>query len=121
MNQVGIYRLYKLGRLSGASFDKSIKVLERDLHPIHHEYADNINANCAINGLLYELDENATKLYWDKKPYETVKEFTVFEEVNDDFDALKEEYLKLTGNKVHHLVKKEKLVEMIETLKNKTE
>jgi hypothetical protein len=121
MSEVGIYKLYKLGRLNGSKFDTGIKVLERDLHVIHHNYAENINAHSDLNGLFYELDEKATKLYKEKKPFKNVKEFTDFEEVNDDFDALKAEYLQLTGTKVHHLVKKEKLVEMIEAIKNKNE
>jgi hypothetical protein len=124
MNQVGVYKLYKLGRLTGSSFDTSIKVLERGLHPVHHEYAAKINAQSNINGLLYELDEKATKLYWEKKPYDTVKEYANFEDVKEetsDIDALKAEYLELTGAKAHHLWKKEKLEEMIENFKNQNE
>jgi hypothetical protein len=121
MNQVGIYKLYKLGRLSGSSFDTSIKVLDMDLHPVHHEYAKKINENSAINGLLYEEDEKATKLYWEKKPYKTVKEYVQFEEVNNELEDLKAEYLTLTGSKPHHLWKKEKLVEMISEAKLKEE
>lgn len=116
--EVGIYKLYKLGRLSNTKFDKTIKIVERDLHPVHHDYADKINAQSEINGLLYELDEKATKLYWDKKPYKAVKEFAEFEEVKDDKLAeLKVEYEKLSGQKAHHLWKEDKLVEKIEELK----
>jgi hypothetical protein len=139
MNQVGVYRLYKLGRLTGSSFDTSIKVLERELHPIHHEYAEKINSQSSINGLLYELDEKATKLYWDKKPYDTVKEYVKFEEVDETYGivtkktieeadleikeankiiVLREEYAELSGKKAHHLWKEEKLIELIDKLKN---
>jgi len=121
MNQVGIYKLYKLGRLSGNLFTTDIKVLERDLHTVHHDYAEKINAQSTINGLWYELDEKATKLYWEKKPFKTVKEYAEFEEVGNELEDLKAEYLKLTGNKPHHLVKKEKLVEMISDAKLKEE
>lgn len=81
---VGIYRLYKLGRMSGNKFDKNIKVIDRDLHPVHHSFAEDSNSNSEINGLLYEEDKEATKLYWAKKPYKQVKEFTSFEEVKSD-------------------------------------
>lgn len=80
---VGIYRLYKLGRMSGNKFDRDIKVIDRDLHPVHHEFAETSNSNSDINGLLYVEDKAATKLYWDKKPYDNVKEFTPFEEVKE--------------------------------------
>jgi len=82
--QVGIYKLYKLGRLSGTNFSTEIKVLDRDLHPVHHDYADRINEHSTINGLMYEFDEKATKLYWSKKPYKEVKDFTDFEELKDE-------------------------------------
>lgn len=81
---VGIYRLYKLGRMNGKTFDTSIKVIDRDLHPVHHSFAEDSNSNSAINGLLYVEDKEATKLYWQKKPYKNVKEFTHFEEVKTD-------------------------------------
>lgn len=95
-HQVGIYRLYKLGRLAGNRFDTSIKVLDADLHPAHHEYADKINSQSEMNGLLYELDEKATKLYWDKKPYRTVKEFTKFEEVIAEEDSILENEIEIS-------------------------
>jgi len=81
---VGIYRLYKLGRMSGNKFDKNIKVIDRDLHPVHHSFVEESNANSHINGLLYEEDKEATKLYWAKKPYKQVKEFTAFEDVESN-------------------------------------
>ncbi len=121
MNQVGIYKLFKLGRLSGTVFTTDIKVLERDLHVVHHDYAEKINSQSTINGLWYELDEKATKLYWEKKPFKAVKEYVQFEEVNNELEDLKAEYLTLTGNKPHHLWKKEKLVEMISDAKLKEE
>jgi len=121
MNQVGIYKLFKLGRLSGTVFTTDIKVLERDLHVVHHDYAEKINSQSSINGLLYELDEKSTKLYWDKKPFKEVKEYVQFEDVNTELEDLKAEYLSLTGSKVHHLWKKDKIVEMIETYKSQNE
>lgn len=117
--QVGIYRLFKLGRLAGNTFDTTIKVLDADLHPVHHDYADKINAQSEMNGLLYEYDEKATKLYWDKKPYKVTKEFAEFEEVsgNDELAELRKEYQDLSGKKAHHLWKEEKLTELIDELK----
>jgi len=67
--QVGIYRLFKLGRLDGSKFDKSVKRLEADLHPVHHNYANQVNENSEKNGLFYELDETATDKYWNGQPY----------------------------------------------------
>jgi len=124
MNQVGIYKLYKLGRLSGENFDPTIKVLERDLHVVHHEYAEKINAQSNINGLLYEEDVKATKLYWEKKPFKAVKEYVKFEELKDvemttssEIEKLRGEYLELSGKKAHHLWKEDKLIELIDELK----
>lgn len=69
---VGIYRLFKLGRLAGSNeFDPEIKKLEMDLHPIHHDYAEKVNEKATVGGLLYELDQKATDLYWEGKPYRT--------------------------------------------------
>lgn len=78
---VGIYILYKLGRMSNNSFDKEIKVKDRDLHPVHHSFAEESNENYKINGLWYEEDKAATKKYWNKEPYDSAKEYTKFEEV----------------------------------------
>lgn len=78
---VGIYVLYKLGRMSNNSFDKDIKVKDRDLHPVHHSFAEESNENYKINGLWYEEDKEATKKYWNKQPYDSAKEYTKFEEV----------------------------------------
>ena len=81
---VGIYRLFKLGRTSGNLFNKDIKLPERDLHPVHHDFAEMSNENHQINGLWYEEDKKATQLYWQKKPYDTVKEYAEFEEVKEE-------------------------------------
>lgn len=81
---MGVYRLYSLGRMSGNSFNKDIKVLSRDLHVIQNEYAENVNHNSQKNGLLYEKDENATKLYLSGKPFKTVKEYAKFQEVKEE-------------------------------------
>lgn len=128
--EVGIYRLYKLARLTAQRFDPSIKILERDLHTVHHSYADSVNVHSEINGLVYILDENASKLYWEGKPFKTVKEFTKFEEVvtdkkeevledsaKDNLKFYQDEYEKLSGKKAHHLWKEDKLIEKIEELK----
>lgn len=80
---VGIYILYKLGRKQGGGYDVNHKQKDRDLHPVHHSFAETSNSNSQINGLLYVEDKAATKLYWDKKPYDKVKEFTEFEDVKD--------------------------------------
>lgn len=80
---VGIYRLYKLGRMSGNKFDKNIKVIDRDLHPVHHSFAEDSNSNSHINGLLYEEDKVATKKYWNKEPYDNVKEYAKFEDLGE--------------------------------------
>ena len=119
---VGVYRLFKLGRLTGNTFDKGIKVLERDLHVIAHDYAEKVNDFSLINGLFYEYDEKASKLYWDKKPFKQVKEFTAFEDVKEDvidenLELLKIEYEELAGKKAHHLWSAKKIAEKIEELK----
>ena len=85
---VGIYRLFRLGRTSGKSFNKDIKLPERDLHPVHHDFAEMSNENHQINGLWYEEDKKATQLYWQKKPYDTVKEYSEFEEVKDEVPVI---------------------------------
>lgn len=83
---VGIYELFKLGRKQGGGFDLNHKTKDRDLHPVHHSFAEESNANSQINGLLYVEDKEATKKYWNKKPYKQVKEFTKFEEVEEKKD-----------------------------------
>lgn len=85
---VGIYRLFKLGRTGGNLFNKDIKIPERDLHPVHHDFAETSNENHKINGLWYEEDKKATQLYWQKKPYDTVKEYVEFEEVAEEFPVI---------------------------------
>jgi len=101
----------------GNTFSHDFKKLERDLHIVNHDYADLINQNSVINGSFYEHDEKASKLYWEKKPYRDVKEFTEFDEVTDVIETLRAEYLLLSGKKAHHLWKEEKLTELIEELK----
>ena len=101
---VGIYRLYKLGRMSGNKFDKNIKVIDRDLHPVHHSFVEESNANSQINGLLYEEDKESTKLYWAKQPYRQVKEFTAFEDVEETEDLTGISEIK---NKLSEMTKEE--------------
>lgn len=81
---VGIYILYKLGRKQGGGYDENHKQKDRDLHPVHHSFAEDSNANSQINGLLYVEDKEATKKYWNKEPYDSVKEYTKFEDVPAD-------------------------------------
>jgi hypothetical protein len=83
MSQMGVYRLYNLAQ-KGKGFSETRLGMERDLHVIQNSYAEGINANSAINGLEYEKDEKATKLYLEKKPFKTVKEFTEFEDVKGE-------------------------------------
>lgn len=120
---VGVYKLYKLSKGVGNTFSHDFKKLERDLHVVNHEYADLINHYSTINGSLYEMDEKATKLYWEKKPYKEVKEFVEFEEVKEEvadetIDALKAEYEELAGKKPHHLATNATLKEKIAKIKS---
>ena len=118
MSQMGVYRLHKLARV-GNNFTRDVKVnLERDLHVIQNEYAENINAHSEVNGLLYEKDEQATKLYLDGKPFKATKEYAKFEEVKDDEkEALLKEYLELQGEPAKGTWGVKKLKEEIEKLK----
>ena len=131
--QVGVYKLYKLGRAAGNKFTDEFKSLERDVHVVNHNYVEHINRYSVINGLQYEFCEKESKLYWEKKPFKAQKEYTEFEEVEkeaisedesiakiaeDDFNYYKEDYFKLSGKKAHHLWKQDKLIEEIEKLKN---
>lgn len=109
MTQMGVYRLYKLARV-GNNFTKDVKVnLERDLHVIQNEYAENINVHSEVNGLLYEKDEQATKMYLEGKPFNYVKD--------DEKDALLKEYLVLMGEPAKANWGVKKLKEEIEKLK----
>jgi len=78
---VGIYELFKLGRKQGGGYDVNHKTKDRDLHPVHHSFAEDSNANSQLNGLLYVEDKKATANYWAKKPYNSPVEFTPFEEI----------------------------------------
>lgn len=82
--QMAVYKLHKLAR-SGKGFDLSIRIgLERDLHVVQTEYANQVNAHSQMNGLFYEKDEKATKLYLEKKPFKQVKEYAEYVEVKDE-------------------------------------
>jgi hypothetical protein len=78
---MGVYTLYKLGRSTGAQFDKSIKFLDRDFHVVQNGFAEDTNAFSEMNGLLYEKSEEATELYYNHKPFKDVVAYTPFEEV----------------------------------------
>lgn len=79
---VGIYELFRLGRKQGGGFDLNHKTKDRDLHPVHHSFAEESNANTQINGLLYVEDKEATKKYWNGESYERAKkEYTKFVDV----------------------------------------
>ena len=104
---VGIYRLFRLGRTSGNLFNKDIKLPERDLHPVHHDFAEMSNENHKINGLWYEEDKKATQLYWQKKPYDTAKEYAEFEEVVEEkviAGEIKEAHYKLSQMNKEELI-----------------
>ncbi len=92
---VGIYELFKLGRKQGGGYDLNHKTKDRDLHPVHHSFAEDSNANSQINGILYIEDKEATKNYWNKKPYKNEKEFTPFVEVKEMTPEIKEIHNKL--------------------------
>lgn len=116
--QCGVYKLYKLSKGTRNTFTHDFKKLERDSHVVTHDYADLINLNSVINGSLYEYDEQADKLYWDKK---TFKKDVVFEEeevvVVENIEELREEYTRLSDKKPHHLWQGARLIEEIEKLK----
>lgn len=125
---IGVYKLYKLGRGGNGEFTTDFKNLERDSHAISHEYAEQVNKFHSMNGLFYELDEKANKLYWEGKPFAQEKEYANFEEVsdeqeekaalNEDLQFYRDEYEKLAGKKANGLWKVAKLVEKINELKN---
>jgi len=73
---VGMYELFRLGRKQGGGYDLNHKTKDRDVHPVHHSFAQQSNDNSQINGLLYIEDKEATANYWSKG-----KEFTPFVEV----------------------------------------
>lgn len=131
MEQMGVYKLYKLGRLNNTEFTTDHKVLERDLHVITNDWADLVNFNSSKNGLLYIKDENATKLYYQKKPFKKVVEYVKFEELeekeeelveevkevkkstNPDLELLREQYQILSGKEARPLWGVKKLTEEI--------
>jgi len=69
---VNVYRLYKLSKGVGNTFSNEFKKIERDLHVVTNDYAELINRHSTINGLLYEIDEKASELYWKKLPFDGV-------------------------------------------------
>ncbi len=136
---MAVYKLHKLAR-SGKGFDTGVKLgLERDLHVVQVEYAEQVNAHSNINGLYYERDETATKLYLDKKPFRKVKEYAEFIDVKEEEivspvikdttgtieeesapktrDELAAIYEKKTGNKPKVVWGVKKLTEELELLK----
>lgn len=126
MSQMGVYKLHKLARV-GNHFTKEVIVrLERDNHVIQNAYAEEVNANSEINGLLYEKDEKATALYLSGKPFKQVKEYASFEEVSEtkqepakdeEKERLLQEYLELQGEPAKGTWGVKKLTEEIEKLK----
>lgn len=73
---VGMYELFRLGRKQGGGYDLNHKTKDRDLHPVHHSFVEESNANSQINGLLYIENKEATANYWGSK-----KEFTTFVDI----------------------------------------
>lgn len=118
MSQMGVYKLHKLAR-SGNFFTPEVKLrIERDNHVIQNSYAEEVNANSEINGLVYEKDEKATELYLSGKPFKEVKEYAKFEEVKDEEkERLLQEYLELQGEPAKGNWGVKKLTEEIEKLK----
>ena len=123
MSQMGVYKLHKLAR-SGNFFTPDVKLgLERDNHVIQNAYAEEVNANSVMNGLLYEKDEKATALYLSGKPFKEVKEYASFEEVStvpakdEEKERLLQEYLELQGEPAKGTWGVKKLTEEIEKLK----
>ena len=137
---MGAYRLYRLARLNDTTFDVKTKFLDRDLHIIPNKYAENINNFSSVNGVLYVKDEKATKLWEEKKPFKTTKEYIEFEEVKPieeievkekivvkadkgiidaSVDELRQIYEDLSGKKAHHLWGVKKLSDEINLLDNK--
>lgn len=107
---VGIYELFRLGRKQGGGFDLNHKTKDRDLHPVHHSFAEQSNDNSQINGLLYIEDKEATKKYWNKESYEKeVKVFTPFVEVQEIKKELSPE-IQEVYNKLSEM-NKEQLIE----------
>ena len=135
MEQVGIYTLYKLGRVGENLFSLDYKTKERDLHSVHHDYANSVNETSEISGFYYELDTKATKLYHDKKPFKQVKEYVEFEEIKDnaqepkqivlegkkesanlELEVLRNKYFELSGKAHKPLWGVKKLTEEINNL-----
>lgn len=128
----GVYQLFKLSKGDFNSFSEEFKKLFRDLHVVNHDYAELINQHSSKNGLLYVYNEEASKLYWSKKPYKNIKEYAAFEEVKtiEDGDEvgnlpteiniipkLREEYEELSGKKPNSLWKEPRLQDEINKLK----
>jgi len=123
MSQMGVYKLHKLAR-SGNYFTPEVRLkLERDNHVIQNTYAEEVNANSVMNGLVYEKDEKATALYLSGKSFKEVKEYAGFEEVvkepvkDEDKERLLQEYLELQGEPAKGTWGVKKLTEEIEKLK----
>ena len=116
---MGVYKLHKLAR-NGNFFTTEVKIrIERDNHVIQNSYAEEVNANSKINGLLYEKDEKATALYLSGKPFKEVKEYASFEDVKKDEEKelLLQEYLELQGEPAKSNWGVKKLTEEIQKLK----
>lgn len=117
MSEVSVYVLHKLGR-TGQFFDSKYKVaIERPAHVVHDNYAELINANSNLNGLYYEKDEKATKLFSEGKEFQVVKEYTKFEEVEKSKEELITEYEELSSEKANGTWGVKKLNEEIAKLK----
>lgn len=116
---IGVYKLYKLGRIDGNKFDPEQKLrVERDSHLINHDFANQTNANSQINGLLYEFEKEKTELWEKGKPFKNETEFTKFEEVDEEKEALITEYTELKGEVPKGTWGVKKLTEEIAKLKN---
>lgn len=84
---------YQLGKM-GAEFSKDLKgELLRSSQVVTREWAEQMNESHKVAGKWYEIDEDATKEYYDSKGKSKVANAVVVEEDND----LNAEYKSLFG------------------------
>lgn len=111
MAQMGVYKLHSLAR-QGKGFNPEVTIEQlRDLHVIQNAYADEVNANSRINGIVYSKDEKATELYLSGKPFKG----KIKEEVNISIMTKKEliQFAKDNDFKINQLDDKETILNSI--------
>ena len=115
MEQIAIYRAYKLGR-EGNKFNKKYKLeIERDPHLCFIDYAEHINYNSESNGLWYEIDERLTKIHNSGGDF--LSAINTVDEVEESKEDLIKEYELLSGEKAKPIWGVKKLSEEIAKLK----